>query len=327
MNSFIQPKKPSNVLLKSSGLILSIGALMVPYASLADEASHAIKGRINLGWQTENYSNDQTTDSDLKSNASRIAVLGNIPVSDNLKFFYHIEAQIDAANELSSDTVKARNQYIGLKGDFGEIIVGRNDTVLKKSQGKIDLFNDYSVDIKKLWKGDNRIDRTITYKTKAINNIQYGAMYHSARHNRYDDGVSLFARYGDAKLKKSDYSFAIAADRDIKGYDIERINGSTKVGGVKLNLGYQIQHEIATGKDSDGIVASAAYPFSLGDKKADVRFQYQDLEENQATSVGFDYYYDGKNKFYVWLADFDKAVNKDKVMFSVGIQYHFGHKF
>jgi predicted porin len=64
---------------------------------------------------------------------------------------YLFEWQVDLTDNSDSDNIQSRNQYVGLKGDLGTFLLGRNDTVLKNSQGKIDLFSDYVADLKGLW--------------------------------------------------------------------------------------------------------------------------------------------------------------------------------
>ena len=61
--------------------------------------------------------------------------------------------------------LKQRNTFIGLSGDFGNFFIGTHDTAFKKAQLKIDLFNDTSSDIKKLFHGENRMNDLVGYTT------------------------------------------------------------------------------------------------------------------------------------------------------------------
>ncbi len=62
-------------------------------------------------------------------------------------------------------TVSLIKKYIGLRGVFAEVLLGKNDTMLMQSKGKVDLFSDLNADIKNLWKGENRMSDTISYKS------------------------------------------------------------------------------------------------------------------------------------------------------------------
>lgn len=199
--------------------------------------------------------------------------------------------------------------------------------MLKQSQGLADKFNDYAVDIKRLWKGENRIDKSITYKSSPIEDIQFGVMYQSQNSNDFADGFSYFVRYGDFRLKKSNIFIAIGADRNIKGYNIERVNGKIKYNGMNIGLGYQNQHDLKNGHDANGILANLAYPFTVSGFDVGIDMQFQNLGSDKAMSFGLDYFFDGKNKFYLWYSDVNQTDKPNHTFFSFGIEYHFGHTF
>ena len=58
---------------------------------------------------------------------------------------------------------------MGLKGSMGTIFLGKHDTATKKSQKKIDLFNDLAGDIKNILQGENRMSDLVGYTTPKIN--------------------------------------------------------------------------------------------------------------------------------------------------------------
>ena len=68
----------------------------------------------------------------------------------------------------NNDIFKARNQYVGLAGGFGTVMLGKRDTAFKDTSNKIDLFNDHSADVKVLWEGENREEDSITYYTPSF---------------------------------------------------------------------------------------------------------------------------------------------------------------
>ena len=100
-----------------------------------------VYGKANISAQISDEGEGSFTE--LKSNASRFGVTGNLELDDGLEVLYVLEWQVDLANASGSDNINSRNQYVGLKGGFGTVLLGRNDTVLKRSQGNIDQFNDY----------------------------------------------------------------------------------------------------------------------------------------------------------------------------------------
>ena len=103
-----------------------------------------IYGRADVSVQSSDEGAGSFTE--VKSNASRIGLKGTEKLNDDLEVVYKAEFEVDIDGD--GDVFKARNQYIGLKGGFGEVLLGKNDTMLKQSQGKVDLFSDLNGDIK-----------------------------------------------------------------------------------------------------------------------------------------------------------------------------------
>ena len=147
-------------LVKTIIAIATCSALTLPVMA-ADMPSVDIYGRADLSFQSSDSGEGSFTE--VKSNASRIGFQGGYAIDENLKVIYKAEFEVDLDGD--GDVWKARNQYVGLKGGFGEVLLGKNDSMLKQSQGKTDLFSDYNGDIKYLWGGENRLKDTVTYKS------------------------------------------------------------------------------------------------------------------------------------------------------------------
>ena len=75
------------------------------------------------------------------------------------------------------DSISDRNQIVGLRGDFGTVMLGRYDTFLKDSQGAIDQFKDYTADLKYLFEGEVRADNSLTYYSPAYKGFKLGFTY------------------------------------------------------------------------------------------------------------------------------------------------------
>lgn len=291
-------------------------AITLSMASTAMAKELEIYGKANVSFQSSDEGDSRFTD--LKSNASRFGIKGILELDDGLSVVYKYEIQVDLADESGSDNLKSRNQYVGLKGDFGEVLLGRNDTLLKQSQGKIDQFNDYKADLKATWKGENRMGDSITYKTKKFSNFQLGVTYISEDEPDGQAGISAALMYGDAKLKKTDFFLSTAIDQDVKGYDTARVMGQFKLNGVKLGLGWQTQELSAGGESQDGYLVSAAYNMN----KLTYKAQMQTLEDNDTLSIGVDYKLGKKTKAFAWYSTFDHGV-EDKNYLAVGLEHKF----
>ena len=290
-----------------------------------------VYGKLNVSIQ----SNDDGTGSEteIQSNASRFGVKGGFELSDSLEAFYTIEYQVDTGSS-SSDNFTARNQFVGLKGNFGSFAVGRNDTMLKKSQGKVDLFNDYSGDLKSLFKGENRLAQTATYLTPKLGDFQAGVTYAASGDSKQagDDGFSIAAMYGDSGLKKSPIYASVAYDAEVAGYDIVRGTVQGKIAGFVLGGMYQQEENIDSGNSVDGYLLSAAYKIQQVTLKA----QYQDMEDKgDSWSIGADYSLGKPTKLFAFYTDRTSMgtveedngditdISIDESYFAVGIEHKF----
>ncbi|MCL1066485.1 porin [Shewanella olleyana] len=289
-----------------------------------------VYGKLNVSVQSNDSGDGSVTE--VQSNASRFGVKGGFELSDSLEAFYTIEYQVDTGKD-SSNNFTARNQFVGLKGNFGSFAVGRNDTMLKQSQGKVDQFNDYSGDLGKLFKGENRLAQTATYLSPKFSDFQFGVTYAAEGDDKQeDDGFSIAAMYGDSGLKKTPVYASVAYDSEVAGYDIVRGTVQGKIGGVVLGGMYQQEEEIDSGDSIDGYLLSAAYKIQQVTLKA----QYQDMEDKgDSWSIGADYSLGKPTKLFAFYTDRtsmgtveddegnDLDISIDESYFAVGIEHKF----
>ncbi len=157
--------------MKRNLLALAVGAaIAMPGVALADAAT--IYGRMDLSLDRVNADNDTNLANDsgsnwsVSSNASRFGVKGDADLGNGLKAIYKIEWQVDADD--GTNTLNARNRYVGLSGGFGTVLLGMMDTPLKSAQGKVDQFNDWTGDIGNVLIGDYRARNVISYASPKI---------------------------------------------------------------------------------------------------------------------------------------------------------------
>ena len=290
-------------------------------AMAADVPSVDVYGRADLSFQSSDEGDGSFTE--IKSNASRIGLKGDYKINDELTVVYKAEFEVDIDGD--GDVWKARNQYVGLAGGFGEVLLGKNDSIFKQSQGKVDLFNDLNGDIKVLWKGENRLQDTLTYKSPKFSGFQLGVTYQAEEEANGEDALSVAVFYGDKKLKKSKIFASVAFDSEVKGYDITRATVQGKLSGVTLGLMVQSQENISTGAEMDGVMVSAKYKI---DAKTTLKGQYQladhkDGDDRSGISAGVDYKLAKGTKLYAFYTTFDMDSGNDEDYLAAGIQYKF----
>ena len=282
-----------------------------------------IYGKANLSVQSSDEGEGSFTE--VKSNASRIGLKGTHDLGNGLEVIYKAEFGVDLdGDSAKGDSISDRNQYVGLRGSFGEVLLGKNDTALKKSQGKIDLFNDLNGDIKNLWKGDNRLGDSITYKSPKFAGVKLWVTYIAEDAVDAEDGISAAIRYGDSKLKKSKLFASVAVDSEVKGYDVVRASMQGKVAGVKLGAILHNQEKVDGSNEMDGYVVSASYGIDKVTLKAQYQAaDYKDGDDKSGFSLGADYKLAKSTKLYSFFTSFDMDSEADEDYFAVGLEYKF----
>jgi predicted porin len=301
-----------------------IAVVLLSFLSVSAFAADVdVYGKANISLQSSDEGEGSFTE--VKSNASRIGLKGTHDLGDGLSVIYKAEFQVDLdGDSAKGDSITDRNQYVGLAGGFGEVLLGKNDTMLKQSQGKVDLFSDLNGDIKSLWKGENRMADTLSYKSPKFSNFQLGVTYIAEDAVDAEDGVSVAIFYGDAKLKKSAVFASVAVDSDVNGYDITRATVQGKVSGVVLGAIVQSQEKIDGSGEMDGFMVSAKYKMD----KITFKGQYQaadfkDGDDKSGITLGADYSLAKSTKLYTFYTTFDMDSGEDQDYLAAGIEYKF----
>ncbi|AXQ96867.1 porin [Pseudoalteromonas piscicida] len=284
-----------------------------------------VYGKANVSVQSSDDGAGSATE--IKSNASRFGFKGSEKLDSGLEVIYKLEFQVDVSDADSKgdkDNITARNQYVGLKGNFGEVVIGRNDTALKQSQGKLDQFNDLEGDIKVLFKGENRLGDSISYKSPSFNGFRVLGSFIAEDSKEGENGFSTALTYGDAGLKESTIYAAIAADSEVNGYDTVRFTVQGKVADFKLGAMYQTQEKVDGSAEADGYLLNAAY--KLGNATLKAQYQVIDFDAGDkvdGVSVGVDYKLAKNAKVYGFYSTFDADNQVEKDYLGLGIEYKF----
>lgn len=268
-------------------------------------------GKLNISLQATEEKGESFNE--LKSNASRVGVKGKYSLDHDLTAIYKLEWQVNV-NDDSKDTLTSRNQWVGVRGGFGELTVGRSDTTLKVSQGKFDLFNDYEADLKHLFIGENRVADSITYKSPVFKHVQLLTSYIISDDIEADDPYSVGVFFGDLNLKKTDFFLSVAHDENmpVKFKPVDsgessrtealantRVTGMYKFGDLRLGAMFVDTEVVNTGKSETGYAANVSYKVG----KVLAKVQYQEFSGSDSISVGADYKLGKNTKVYAWYTD------------------------
>ncbi len=176
--------------MKKSILALAVaGALALPFVAQADTILYG-SARVSVDY------NDETLDSvdingawDVVNNSSRLGVVGSEDLGGGLSAVYRYEFGVDVTEGGNWDS--NRPKYVGLKGGFGTLTLGTQDTPYYNVAGITDIFNSGKTFLYPQWLGGGfslsgnrsqadgdliRLSNSVYYSTPDFNGFSGEAM-------------------------------------------------------------------------------------------------------------------------------------------------------
>ena len=323
-------------LFASSLLLISMSAISAP----------KVYGKLNIALNNNGSDGVNEKEIDLISNSSRLGLKGQLEMQDGLVGLYQIEYQIDPVDGHARDEVRGengeikvtdstftqRNSYVGLKGSFGTLKLGKHDTPLKKASLKVDLFNDLKGDIKNITDGENRITSFLGYDSPVFGG---GVSISVSLSKGKDDGVvgtDLDGEFGTNLSASLKYDieviqFVIATEKaSIKGFDHNRLGMMIPAGPVTIGLIHTTtKSTVGNSVDYDATTISIAGKVADGNGR--VKFQYGTSDKSAGltqTQIGYDHklFKNFKILAYHTVRSQD-AANSDDAHTGLGIEYKF----
>ncbi|MBB3061386.1 porin [Microbulbifer rhizosphaerae] len=311
--------------MKKTAISLAIVALT---PALASAEVFEFYGKANVDFQSADEGEGSNTD--IKSNASRLGVKGELPFDNGIKGIYKMEYQVDIDGE-AEETFEQRNIYAGLEGGFGQVIGGKFDTPLKVAQNKVDLFNDLEGDIKSvITKSDNRESNNLQYTTPSFAGFKLSTAYISNRDQEIEDELGNVIDTRDngtsVSLAYDNYGvyLAYAYDQDVEAndWDVQRLVAQYNIGPVQVGALYEEQ-ELPDGSEQDGWMASAAYKISAWTLKAQYGESDIVVAEAETYSLGVDYKLSAAAKVFGFYTDETAANDYERSYAGIGTEFKF----
>lgn len=191
--------------------------------------------------------NEKVDGFSLENYASYLGIKGEYEVYDHFSLLYKFEAGIESFDNDDSNIFKPRNAYLGFKTHYGSAVFGRNDTVFKSAEGKVDLFNITSSDMNMIITGNDRLGDSITFNSAKVAGMTMGVSYVFDKdfnqknpelfdkQNNYAINLSL----GDAALKNNSHYISIAYVDGLNQLEATRLVGGVAISSVKFGAMYQ----------------------------------------------------------------------------------------
>lgn len=315
--------------MKKTAISLALAAAL-PATSFAQGDVFTFYGKANASFQSNDEGNDEGAQTDIKSNASRLGVKGELPLDSGIKGIYQMEYEVDIDGE-SEETFSQRNIYAGLEGGFGQVIGGKFDTPLKVAQNRVDLFNDLEGDIKSLIsRSDNRESNNLQYTTPSFAGFKASAAYISNKDaeifdgegnliDTRDNGTSVSLAYDNNGVY-----LAYAFDQDVEANDwnVNRLVAQYSFGNLQVGGLYEAQEKADRSKQ-DGWMTSVAYRINNWTAKA--QYGQSDIikDDGETFSLGLDYKLSSAAKVFAFYTDETAAGDYDRSYVGVGTEFKF----
>lgn len=311
---------------KSSIVFVCVAFLGLSHFALGLTLETDVYGEANISRDFVDVGDD-----DWQSYYSRLGIKGNYKFTEDLSVIYQLEQQVDLAhgNTNTKTLFSTRNSFIGVQGKFGKLFWGAHDSPFKKSQGKVNLFNDQAGDMKSLLVGEVRALDSFFYHSPVFGeSFSIQTMYVPSDSN-FDSSSSLAVFYNDNNI-----TAALAFDSDMrknnktaaktKVYDSMRSTIQYTLNNWKIGAIYQQseqQNKIGAKKEN-GYLASLSY--KLKDWKFLAEHGKSDIINLDAKSnqLGVEYFFDKKKKVYVYWWDIE-AGSKINTIISLGVEAKF----
>ncbi|KAF7275949.1 hypothetical protein GWI33_011073, partial [Rhynchophorus ferrugineus] len=209
----------------------AIGATVVSPVAFADIS---VYGRAHVSLDLLDDGRDYQ-EVNLSSNSSRLGFKADTKINDNLTAFAQVEQQINftsGSDDGGSIDFATRDTFVGVKGDFGQVRVGRFDSPFKVARNPINFFGDQLGDIRNL-------TRAAAYKV--IPELNLAALYQFLKHdnNSANPDAQVFGVAADYKFAPNTYVRGQYLYRDVDATDA---NASLIAVGLEHRLDKALRH-------------------------------------------------------------------------------------
>jgi predicted porin len=306
--------------MKKNIVALAVAAAISAPVAMADAPT--VYGKINVN---VNSTTDKGTAN--RDTASRLGIKGSEDLGNGMKAVYKMEFDVDVYN---SGALSGRNQYLGLAGGFGTILVGRHDSPLKMTQVS-DLFNDGAADAKPYGAylglnkdgGETRASEVLAYVSPSFSGVKLIAAGTSLAAADADqavnNGTHLALTYGSAKkglylaAATNQYSKEVTGDST---FTENRFGAQYKANGLTVNAmmtTFDDGNSADTAEEGSNIQFNAGYKmgkFMPKIKYSTVDYKDSSRSNGSAVALGLNYSLGKKTTAYIYTTTLDKNMNK-----------------
>jgi predicted porin len=297
--------------MKKNIIALAVASAIAAPVAMAD--APVVYGKINV-----NAKFADGADLNIGDTSSRVGIKGSDDLGNGLKAVYKLEFDVDVAGKTkdgdTKGTLTARNQYLGLAGGFGTVLMGRHDTPEKMSQAS-DLFNDGAADLANgsmtsgVTVNETRSGNVVAYVSPSFSGVKLIA---AAVANGVDAKGATSAALTYGSTKKGLYLAAAMTDYKTNGSntdskaDTTRFSAQYKTGGLTANTIYMTAND----GPSDGTITQVNLGYKIGKFMPKLKVSMADpkaagVKSTTNMSVGLNYSLGKKTTAYIYTVDAD----------------------
>lgn len=282
--------------MKKSLIALAVAASFVGIAQA--ENTTTLYGALSAETAfSDSKNNDEDNKWDLSYGSSKFGIKGTEDLSNGLQAIYKMEFNFDAENGVN----ETRYGYVGLKGDFGTLTLGKTDSLYGDLTTYNDIFENGFFDDENAnysaIRGGSRISKQIRYDSPDMSGLHFGiagildGSHTVATHLKKDDSKS-FVGFQTGAWYEQNGLYASLAYSSLDGDWIAKTNqGSTEV--IGANIGYENdQFRVGLGAEhaaSLGEKYNLAGAYYLGPNTFRAGFAVSDSDEYNAGETAYTY--------------------------------------
>lgn len=256
-------------------MVLVVGTTLA-LGSAMSQAGMKVYVKLNMSIDLVDDGGDPINDKGeytyVTSNSSRFGFKGKSDLGAGLSAIFQIESSVTA--DAGGGTIAGRDTYVGLKGGFGQVRIGKNQTPHKWLRGRVTLFSDTYGDVRNIIRGkanggdyERRESNSVVYWSNNLNGVKFGVLYRPEDGTHDKTTTSLGGYY-----KKGPLMAGLATVTVGKGHfgptaedtTSTEFAGSYKAGSAKIGLFVRNIEDIAGVKGIDMDVTGINVSFKSG---------------------------------------------------------------
>ena len=307
--------------MKKTFTALAIGAtICTPVMATAAEVKIYGRAHVSLDYLDDGKDYNEIA---LSSNSSRLGFKIDHKINEDLNVFAQVEQQINfsSGSEDSEDAVDlaTRDTYLGVKGNFGQVKVGRFDSPFKAARGPVNFFGDQVGDLRNITRAynhrfDERNPNTIEYKTP-----EFAEGFTATAALSLHDGTMIADKSTEDSNEKS------------QAYDLGL---NYKANNWDVATAYEHYAEDVSRGERDGLRLAAAYQLTP-ELNLGALYQFTSLDDGDSLNadahvygVGAEYKLSDKNtvRGHAFYRDIDTE-DANSTLLALGVEHRFDKQF